>query len=313
VRDFCVATLDEAVALRRAGILGQLLILGYVHPTEFPTARRYHLTLTLVDAEYARAAADAPGVLHAHLKLDTGMHRLGIPWDDTDTLAELLSSRGLYIDGAFTHLCAADGRTEPERTYTELQLHRFEEAMTALERRGISRPETHVQSSYGLLNYPSVRCSLARPGIALYGVLSGVGDATDREPELCPALTLKARVAHVAPLQAGQPMGYGMAHVAERDQMAAVLSIGYADGLPRALSNGRGYVVLNGQRAPILGRVCMDQVTVDVTGIPGVHAGDEAVLIGPGVPAGQVAEQAGTISNELLSRLGSRLRRIYMP
>ena len=188
--------------------------------------------------------------------------------------------------------------------------------MAALRAEGCRPEALHVQSSYGLLNYGDLPCAWARVGIALYGVLSRPGDHTRAQPDLRPVLSLRARVAQVRTLAAGERAGYDGAFAPSGPARVAVITIGYADGLFRALSNGRGGVLLHGQYAPIAGLICMDQLLADVTHIDGVVSGDTATIIGRDggavISAGQLAEACGTITNELLSRLGSRLERIVV-
>ena len=185
--------------------------------------------------------------------------------------------------------------------------------MDQLKDRGITPPPFHLLSSYGLLRYPEFGGRYARVGIALYGVLSTQEDTQKLGRDLRPALSVKARVASVRRLHPGESAGYGLAFTAQRETVLAAVTIGYADGLPRSLSCGRGSVLINGRRAPIAGRICMDQMLADITDIPDVRAGDVAVILGKSgdleITSAQLAEQAGTISNEILSRLGSRLMR----
>ena len=181
-----------------------------------------------------------------------------------------------------------------------------------LAQRGIPRPKVHLLASHGLLNYPDLGGDYARVGIALYGLLSTEGDLNRAAPDLRPVLSLHARVAAVRELAPGQAAGYGLAFVAQRPTKVAVLTIGYGDGLPRTLPEGE--VLLHGRRAPMVGRMCMDQLLVDVTDLPTVAPGDEAVLLGASgqeaITAYDLARQSGTITNEILSRLGNRLPRI---
>lgn len=316
VETFCVATLAEGVELRRCGIRGEILILGYTHPEQFGLLRRYHLTQTVVDYPYALQLNEFGRPLHVHIAVDTGMHRLGERSGHIEAICEMFEMKNLRIDGMFTHLCVSDAGTPDARAYTEQQARSFYRVAEELERRGYPRPRLHLQASYGLLNYPELAEDYARVGIALYGTMSTKED-TERAPlPLSPVLSLKARVAAVKELHVGEGTGYGLQFVAKEDRKMAVLAIGYADGIPRSLSGGVGFALIQGRRAPVLGRICMDQLTVDVTDIPGVRPGDTAVLIGRSgeeeITAGMVAEQAGTITNEILSRLGPRLERIVV-
>ncbi|MEN6417305.1 MAG: alanine racemase, partial [Clostridiaceae bacterium] len=207
-----------------------------------------------------------------------------------------------------------DSDAPEARAFTLMQAEALEATVARLREAGCAIKNVHLQASYGLLNYPALGGSVVRAGIALYGMLSTREDTERCALPLQPILSLKARVVLVKDLFAGEAAGYGLAHIAKRDSKIAVLSVGYADGLPRALSRGVGRVLINGCPAPIVGQICMDQTMVDITAIPGVQSGDAAVLIGKSggeeITACELAEQAGTISNEILSRLGSRLERV---
>ncbi len=313
---FCVACAAEGIELRRAEITGEILILGYTHPTEFPLLRRYRLTQTVTDYAYAEKMQQSGIRLHVHIAVDTGMHRLGIRCEDIEHIAAVYQMKNLLVDGIFTHLSACDSAAPDCHAFTESQILAFRQVVKALSQEGISCKGIHLLSSYGMLNYPEAAESYVRPGIALYGLFS-TEDDTRNLHELCPlkpVLSLKARVASVRALYAGESVGYGLAFTADHDMQVAVLSIGYADGLPRELSCGNGSVLIDGQRAPIIGRICMDQTLVDVSQISDVKQGDTAVLIGISgserITAGELAGKCHTIANELLSRLGSRLERI---
>ena len=313
---FCVACAAEGIELRRAGITGEILILGYTHPTEFSLLCRYRLTQSVTDYAYAEKIPQSGIRLHVHIAVDTGMHRLGIRCEDIEHIAAVYQMKNLLVDGIFTHLSACDSAAPDCHAFTESQILAFRQVVKALSQEGISCKGIHLLSSYGMLNYPEAAESYVRPGIALYGLFS-TEDDTRNLHELCPlepVLSLKARVASVRALCAGESVGYGLAFTADHDMQIAVLSIGYADGLPRELSCGNGSVLIDGQRAPIIGRICMDQTLVDVSRIPDVKQGDTAVLIGVSGPeritAGELAGKCHTIANELLSRLGSRLERI---
>ncbi len=308
---FATATLDEAVELRRAGIRGTILILGYVPPEAVSVALRRKLTLTVVDEAHAAALEATGKPVHVHWKVDTGMHRLGVDWERLTKTVRACPH--LVTDGVYTHLCVSDQLDEESRAFTVLQLERFRQALETLEQAGIRPKEVHAQASYGLLNYTGVRCTLARVGIALYGVLSGPGTVCGAV-ELEPALALKARVTSVRTVKAGEGAGYGLAFRPGRESRVAAVSIGYADGLPRSLS-GRGHALVRGKKVPVAGRVCMDQLLLDVTELPEVKPGDVVTFLGRDrgevLSAETVAEEAGTITNELLSRLGARLERVY--
>ncbi len=313
IRAFCVACVEEAVKLRRYGIEGEILILGYTHPEQFPLLRRYHLTQTVVDYEYAVMMNTCGEKFHVHIGIDTGMHRLGERSENLERICRIFEMKNLEIDGIFTHLSADDTENPEDIAFTRKQARTFYEILEVLQLHEYSIPKVHLLSSYGVLNYPELAGDYARVGIALYGVLSTKEDTEKWADKLTPVLSLKARVASVRDLHKYEPAGYGRAFTALSEMKIATITIGYADGLPRNLSGGAGAVLIRGQRAPVIGRICMDQTIVDVTGIPEVKAGDTAVLIGRSggmqISAAEVAEEAGTITNEILSRLGKRLRR----
>lgn len=309
---FAVATIDEGIALRTAGIRSEILILGYTAPCRAGEICEYDLTQTLVSYEHAVALAQQGYRIKAHIKIDTGMHRLGFDDTDTNGVAACFSWPELEICGIFSHLCAADSLDAPDVAFTLLQIQRFYQLLDRLSARGIAIPKKHLQSSYGLLNYPELKCDYVRTGIALYGVHSTLGAQTKLHLDLRPILALKSRVAQIRTVLKGEPIGYGRSFVAKRESKIAIIPIGYADGVPRALSCGKGNVLIDGCQAPIVGRICMDQLTVDVTDIPDVHTEDVVTLIGSDktncITAEEWAERIDSISNEILSRLGTRLQ-----
>ena len=311
VNAFCVATLHEGVELRKNGITGEILILGYTHPNEFYLLRKHRLTQTVLDNDYAKALSGYGHRIHVHIGIDTGMHRLGERCENIDNIIEMFNCKNLVVDGMFTHLCASDSMERPYEEYTKAQILLFYGVVKRIKEEGFECPKLHIQSSYGVFNYPELKCDYARVGIALYGMLSTQKDTENCGLELRPVLLVKARVSAVKNLAAGEHAGYGMEFEAPCNMKIAVLSIGYADGIPRSLSCGRGSVLIEGKKAPIIGRICMDQMSVDVTDIPNIKQNDIAVIIGEsgnaGISVGDIANQAGTISNEILSRLGGRL------
>lgn len=310
IRAFAVACAAEGVELRRAGIRGEILILGWTAPESFPCLSRYRLTQTVTEPAYARQLSAYGKNIDVHIKIDTGMHRLGIDPEDIASVEEVFTLPHLRVRGMYTHLCVSDALDEASRAFTEAQRRRFFALAEELCRRGYCVGMLHTQSSYGLLNYPDARCSYARVGIALYGVRSSRGDDAARWPGLEPALSLKARVEQVRSVKAGEGLGYGLAYTAPRESRIAVLPIGYGDGFPRAAEGA--CALINGSRAPVVGRVCMDQLFVDVTDCGEVRPGDTVTLIGPGLPCEELAEACGTISNEILSRLGKRLPKVWL-
>lgn len=316
VKAFAVATIDEGVHLRTHGIKGNILILGYTVPQRATEMVRYHLTQTVTDCDHAKQLNAFGKPIQVHIKIDTGMHRLGESCNNTAEIDKILQCKNLKVCGIFTHLCVADSTQTDDIEFTTNQIHSFYALLDRLQQFGHTLPKIHIQSSYGVLNYPELQCDYARIGIALYGALSSPDDKTRLQIDLQPVLALKARIALVRTIAAGESVSYGRQFIAQRDTCVAVLPIGYADGLPRNLSCGNGYVLIHGCRAPIIGRICMDQLMVDVIDIPDVRKNEIATLIGcdgsEKITAEQVAANAGTITNELLSRLGDRLERIFL-
>lgn len=313
---FCVACPAEGAALRRAKIRGEILILGRTAPEDLPLLARYHLTQTVLDHPYAEQLSQSGIRLHVHIGIDTGMHRFGIPWEDAGDILSVFRMKNLSVDGMLTHLAACDSSDDRCVAFTEAQIQAFNQTVRLLTEHGIACPRLHIHSSYGLINYPCRNMAYARPGILLYGVHSCPEYAASCRESFAPVLSLKARVASVRTLSPGDCAGYGPDFTAERPTRIAVLSIGYADGLPRLLSGGRGFVLIEGRRAPVIGRICMDLTLVDVSGCPSVKPGDIAVIIGSSagreINAEEMADRCGTITNELLSRLGTRLERFFV-
>lgn len=314
VYSFCVASAEEGVELRRNGITGDILILGYTHPTQFGLLRRYRLMQTVVDYDYAAEMNRYGKKLRVHIGIDTGMHRIGIKSENLAQICSIFEMKHLLIEGAFTHLCTDNSRSPEHVVYTKRQARMFADMIHELCRRGYTCPKTHLLASGGICGYPELAGDYARPGIALYGVRSCKNDLAGSHADFRPVLTLKARIASVRELMPGEGAGYGLAFRADAPVKLAVLTIGYADGLPRTLSCGAGAALIRGYRAPIAGWICMDQTMVDVTDIPNVRAGETAVLIGSSenetISVYDLAEADGTISNEILSGLGRRLNRL---
>lgn len=310
VRTFAAACLSEGVELRRHGIRGTILILGYTPPEAAPSLRRWRLTQTVADTDHGRALNDQGVPVQVHLALDTGMHRLGIPAENREEIAAMYRLPNLRIEGVFSHLCAADSPAPEDAAYTQRQLDLFYSTISWMRDAGLSPGRIHIQASYGVWNLPPQPCALARTGIALYGVRSDSAPVRN-SLDLRPVLSLRARVASVRWLEPGEAAGYGLAFRARRRTQLAVITIGYGDGLPRDLPQRGGEVLLRGRRCPMAGRMCMDQLLVDITEAEGVRPGDIATILGRDggqeIRAEELAERCGTISNELLSQLGKRL------
>ncbi|MBQ8080988.1 MAG: alanine racemase [Clostridia bacterium] len=315
VRQFAVATLAEGLRLRDSGVHGTILILGYTDVSQADTLAEYGLTQTLLDAAYAQTLAQAAHrPITCHYAIDTGMRRIGLNADCPEEAEQAIRNvpAPLVLTGLFTHLCVADTPQAAESAaFTRKQIALFEALADRV--RDLRLPQIHCLNSTGGLFYGSAY-PLARLGIVLYGLKP---DRGNRLPVgIAPALSWKCTVATVKTIVPGDTVGYGRAYRAMSRRTIATLPVGYADGYSRALSD-RGFVLIHGRRAPIVGRVCMDQMMVDVTeiGRP-VLPGDEAVLLGRSgdavLTADQMAELIGTIGYEIVCNISDRVPRIFL-
>lgn len=308
-----VACLGEALTLRRQGITAPILILGYTPPWQARETVLHEVRATVfaLDAAQAlsRAALDLGRVARVHVKVDTGMGRLGLlPEEVLPFVHEISRLPGLLVEGVFSHLATAD---ESDLGYARWQNERFAELLAALEREGL-RPElAHLANSAAALRMPEARYNLVRVGIALYGL--NPSPEAPLPDGFRPALTFKSQIAQVKALSEGAYVGYGRSHRLGRPSRLAVIPVGYADGFRRAPRHW-GTVLVRGQRAPIIGRISMDQTTLDVTDIPQARAGDEVVLIGPQgddcITVDEVAANLGTINYEVVSEILARVPRV---
>jgi alanine racemase len=313
-----VATLDEALELRRAGIAAPILVLGYTPGRQAPEALRHDVTLTVFDLETARAfagaAQDAGKPITVHVKVNTGMNRLGIAAQEAGGFLRALAGLGgIHVEGIFTHFATSD----TDRGFAAVQFARFTGVLEELERGGLRPPIAHAANSAATLTMPETHLQMVRCGIALYGLAPDV-EGTPLPAEFRPVLAWKAEVAHVTRLQPGDAVSYGREFVAQQPMTVAVVPVGYADGFPRR-PHTWGSVLIHGAPAPILGRVCMDQCVVDVTAIAAqtpVRQGDEVVLIGRQgdrtLSAEEAGDRIGTINYDVVSRILARVPRLYV-
>lgn len=313
VEHLAVALLEEARELRGAGVTLPILAMGALEPAQMPEVLRLEVTPALfrpdqIDA-LQRCAAAAGRRQPLHLKIDTGMGRLGIRWDRcTPLLDDLVRRTHLELQGIFSHFACAD---DPSSELTALQIERFAKVLSAARERGLNPPLIHLANSAAVLARPPAWLSMVRPGLLLYGYRPS---ALLPEAPLRPVLRLSTRIVLLKEIEPGDAVGYGATFVARKPSRIATVAAGYDDGVMRSLSN-RGRFLVGGQPAPIVGRVSMDLTTLDVTEIPQARAGDEAVLIGGQGDsfqgADQVAADAGTISWEVLCGIGWRVPRLY--
>jgi alanine racemase len=311
-----VADIEEGIELRESGDRGRILVFGALSVSDVDGVFSHDLTPTVSSPGAAQSLGAASRVrgtrLRCHLKIDTGMNRLGFRHDNLDrTLPAVLADPGLDVEAVYTHYATAD---EPEHPLFETQRLRFETARAAVIRLGATPHLVHAANSAACLRDSRTWADLVRPGLLLYGVVPPPLAAT---LALTPAMTLTSRVVAVKGAREGESVGYGARHLAAAPETLAVVPAGYADGLDRRLE-GRGSVLVRGRRAPIVGAVSMDMLTVDVTGIDGVSTGDEVVLLGSQgdaswqtIDAREMAAWIGTIPYEVLCRLGARVARRY--
>jgi alanine racemase len=308
----CVALVQEGVVLREAGVTNPILVLSEQPPEELPMAVRHGLQLTVYSVDQLRALEDVGAVSHpVHLKVDTGMQRVGVPASRAVEMAGLLAaSPAVDLVGVFTHLAMADSPDDP---FTERQLDRFDLVLRDLAMAGHRPPLVHAANSAGAIAHRRARYDMVRSGIAVYGISPGEGvDELVEGLGLLPALSLHTRVSHVKSVAAGAGISYGLRHRFPADTNVATLPIGYADGVPRRLHAAGGEVLVHGRRCPIVGVVTMDQLMVDVGDLP-VRVGDPAVLLGGQddhtITAAEWAGRLDTIAYEIVCGLSSRLER----
>ncbi len=318
---FAVATPEEAFILRDSGIRKPILILGYTFPYSYQKMAEEEIRPAVFSKEMlpelASAAKAAGKPMKIHIKVDTGMGRIGITPDETGVnflreTMEYSKDGSLEIEGIFTHFARAD---EKDKSSAQKQLALFQKLIALSEEElGLKIPLHHCSNSAGILELPEANMDLVRAGITLYG-LHPSEEVPGGETYLKPALSLYSHIVFVKTIHEGQSVSYGGTFTAQRDTRVATIPVGYGDGYPRSLSGGKGYVLLHGRKAPILGRVCMDQFMVDVTDIPEALSGDKVTLIGEDGGEVLTAQQLGSLSGrfnyELVCDLGKRIPRVY--
>jgi alanine racemase len=311
---FGVALLEEGMELRQAGIDRPILVLGGLYPGQEEAYFRYRLTPSLFDLEAARrlnrTAEKSGRPFPFHLKVDTGMGRVGFRPEEIDfVLSELSSLKGLSLEGFISHLALAD---EPQHPFTEKQIQRFRGILDRIRAAGFAPRYAHISNSAALFTRDLPECNLVRPGIILYGGLPSAHFAGTME--LRPVMSFRTSVVQVKTIPRGTGVSYGHRFLSERETVLAAIPVGYADGFNRHLS-GRGEVLIRGHRARVAGTVCMDWTLIDVTDIPGVRVGDEVTLLGRDngqvITAEEWAERVGSISYEVFCQVSKRVPRIY--
>lgn len=313
---FATATAEEAFLLRAHGLKKPILILGYVFEEYYKELIQQEVRFTVYRKDMAeaisKAGTECGKTAYIHVKMDTGMSRLGFPdrEESLETIQEISKLPNIEVEGIFTHFAKAD---ELDKTSANLQLKRFNDFYQALTLQGLVIPYPHCSNSAGIIEIPKANQMLVRPGITIYGLWPSNEVSKDRI-QLSPAMTLKSHVVHVKEIPAGTGVSYGSTFVASEPTTVATIPVGYGDGYPRSLSN-KGFVLIRGKRVPILGRVCMDQMMVDVTGL-GVEMLDPVTLIGRDgeecITMEELGELSGRFNYEFACDIGKRIPRSYL-
>jgi len=317
-----VARLEEGIFLRENGIFAPILVFGYVPFSQLKFALEYNLILTIYHLkqaeDFSNYAISNDKKISCHLKVDTGMGRLGFVLSDEslksraiEEIFYVLKLSGLKIEGIYTHFACAD---EEDLSYSYLQLNRFKGLIKKLKNAGISEINFHAANSAATIQLPMSHFDMVRPGIMLYGLYPSEHIRKIEKVNLSPAMSLKAKIAQIKEVKKGFKISYGSTFVTSGPARLATIAVGYADGYPRILSS-KGYILIKGKKAPILGRVCMDQIVVDVTGVD-ARMGDEVLIFGRDtygeLKVDEVAKLAQTINYEIVSSITSRVPRVYI-
>ena len=314
---FATATIEEAVELRENGISAPILILGYVSPSQYGDLVEYDITQTIDSYAQALAlekeAARQNRKAKAHLAVDTGMTRIGfqVTEHDADEAAKIADLPHIELEGMFTHFSCAD---QEDKTYCSMQMEKYDKMTALLAERGVTIPLRHICNSAGIMEFDDHRFEMVRSGIITYGIYPSEKVKKERL-DLIPALSWKSHVIHVKEVGPGIGVSYGATYVTEKPMTRiTTVSAGYADGYPRALSN-QGCVLIHGKKAPIIGRICMDQMMVDVTDIPDVQVEDVVTLVGTDgdetITIEEIANPAARFDYEMLCDISSRVTRVY--
>lgn len=315
---FAVATLPEAIELRKDGVKLPIIILGYTSPEFYEEVVKYDIEQTIYSYEAAYnlsvKAVKLNKTAKIHIAVDTGMGRIGFltTRKEAEEVHKIKNLPNIELAGIFTHFATAD---EKNKEYTNMQIKRFNEFNKHLEELGINIPLKHVSNSAAIIDLPNLEYNGVRAGIMLYGYYPSY-DVDNKRIKLMPVMTLKARIIHIKTLDKGESVSYGRKYITTKETKIGTLPIGYADGLSR-LHIGKAKVIVGGKIAPIIGRICMDQCMIDLSEIPDISVGDEVILIGQDefgnkITADDMADNIGTISYEILCDVSKRIPRVYI-
>ena len=310
-----VSVLSEGIELREAGITAPILLLNYTPPTQYRELLEYDLTPTIYKYEDAKLLSQEALKLNKnakiHIKIDTGMHRIGLlPQEAIGEIEKIVELPNIEVEGIYTHFSTAD---EEDKSQTKMQYNNFKWVLNKLEELGIQIPIKHVSNSATILDLPEYKLDMVRPGIILYGLYPS--DFVNKDLlNLKPAMTLKTYISHIKTLEEGEGVSYGRKFITTRRSKIATLPLGYADGFSRLLS-GRARVLVKGKRVPVVGNICMDQLMIDVTDVEDIDLDAEVILFGYGhnhPRVEELAEELGTINYEILCMVSKRVPRIYL-
>ena len=313
---FCVAFCDEAIAIRQSGIEETpIVLLGNTEADRIPELIDWNIEPAVYQYDFAKALSDycekEDTVVKIHIKVDTGMGRIGWRWDEAaDAIEKIAQLPGIKVQGMFSHFSVADEIGEDSKEYTRLQLDRFAAVGKALKERGIQIPLKHIENSAAIMTFSKTVFDGVRPGIILYGLYPSAEMDRNKLP-LMPVMSLKTKIVHIKTIHAGDAVGYGRKYIAASDRRIATLPVGYADGYTRMLSGKGTEVYVCGKRAPIVGNICMDQCMIDITDVPEAKLFDEVELFGEHIPVEELADRLGTINYELVCMINKRVPRIY--
>lgn len=315
INDFAVATLPEAITLRENNITGNILILGYTEPEELQKVIDNNIMQTIVDNDYAKSVlkANLQGKLKCHVKINTGMNRIGEFYDDFAALSEIYQNPALQIEGTFTHLCVSDSDKIEDVNFTKEQINRFDKAIEFIKNQGLNSGKLHTQASYGTINYTNCKYDYVRMGILMYGINASYDCYNKNNVDFKPVMTVKSKVTSIKYINPEETVSYGRTFKADNKIKIASVGIGYADGVPRALSNIL-IVKINNKKYHQIGRICMDQLMIEINDEHPIAIGDEVILIDPNESKDLTLEDwaklTNTITDEIICKFTTRLKRI---
>lgn len=315
INDFAVATLPEAITLRENNITGNILILGYTEPEELQKVIENNIMQTIVDNDYAKSVlkANLQGKLKCHVKINTGMNRIGEFYDDFAALSEIYQNPALQIEGTFTHLCISDSDKIEDVNFTKEQINRFDKAIEFIKNQGLNPGKLHTQASYGTINYTNCKYDYVRMGILMYGINASYDCYNKYNVDFKPVMTVKSKVTSIKYINPEETVSYGRTFKADNKIKIASVGIGYADGVPRVLSNIL-IVKINNKKYHQIGRICMDQLMIEINDENPIAIGDEVILIDPNeikdLTLEDWAKLTNTITDEIICQFTTRLKRI---